>query len=232
MRRVSDIAVMHEEAAARLYNEVRAAIETAPAANIRTARRISIAILLACAITALVIVGASQIVYAEWAAGVSVAVLSRSSIVTAGAIVIALAAISTLAAMWRGREGFGPPVSTLVAIALLVTPMYAVATTLFAQHALSSEVVVSPWGARCLLIATVVGATVLATFGWALHRAVPEATTGRAAVLGACAGAWAGVAVFFFCPSADHQHLLLGHVLPIAAFTMIGALMLPRVLRP
>jgi hypothetical protein len=91
---------------------------------------------------------------------------------------------------------------------------------------------ISPWGLRCLVIATIVGMLVLASFGAALRRAVPVASRLRGAALGAAAGAWTGLAVFIFCPSDDFQHILVGHVLPIVAFTLLGAVASPRVLRP
>jgi hypothetical protein len=198
----------------------------------RTARRLWIAICIACVATFLIVNVASQIVYGEWAAGVSVAVDSRSNIVGVSAYVLLLAAMATLSAVWRGRGGFGLPLAALAALATLVTPLYASLTLLFSKHVPSGAVVVSPWGARCLAIAALVGIIVLVAFRWALHRAVPEATVGRAAAIGASAGAWAGLAVFFFCPSAAQQHLLLGHVLPVAAITIVGALVLPKALRP
>jgi hypothetical protein len=43
---------------------------------------------------------------------------------------------------------------------------------------------------------------------------------------------WAGIAVFMFCPSGDPQHLLVGHVLPLVILPIIGAVVMPRWLRP
>jgi hypothetical protein len=91
---------------------------------------------------------------------------------------------------------------------------------------------ISPWGARCFLIAGIVGVAVLAGFTRILRRAVPVATRLRAAVLGAAAGSWSGLAVFAFCPSGDQRHLLFGHVLPILVLIGIAALTLCRRLRP
>ena len=66
------------------------------------------------------------------------------------------------------------------------------------------------------------GASVLAIFAVTLRRAVAVAVGLRGAALGAAAGAWAGLAVFAFCPSGELQHLLIGHVLPIVLLTMCG----------
>lgn len=232
MRTQPDIPALNSEAAARLHQSVQARVAATPAAAIRTARRTWIAICVACAATLLVVIAASQLVYGEWAAGLTATVDTRASILAIGAHVILLASVATLGAVWRRREGFGPPLPVLAALAVSVTPVYASLTALFAQHAPANDVVASPWGARCLAIAALVGTIVLVAFGWALRRAAPEAPAGRAAAIGACAGAWVGVAVFFFCPSADQQHLLFGHVLPVAVMTMVGALLLPKALRP
>ena len=232
MRKQASISAAHNEAAAHLYRGVLAAVAATPSPGIRTAHRMWIAISIACAATFLIVIAASQLVYAEWAAGLSVAVDSRSSVLAVGAATLLLASVATLGAVWRNRGGFGLPSAALAAIAVLVAPVYAIFSVLFAQHVPSSHVVVSPWGVRCLAIAALIGTIALVAFGWALRRAAPEATGGRAAAVGACAGAWAGVAVFFFCPSADQQHLLLGHVLPVAALTVAGALLLPKALRP
>jgi hypothetical protein len=50
--------------------------------------------------------------------------------------------------------------------------------------------------------------------------------------VGAAAGAWAGLSVFIDCSATDEQHLLVAHVLPIAAFTLLGLAAIPRALRP
>jgi hypothetical protein len=81
----------------------------------------------------------------------------------------------------------------------------------------------SPWGAPCIAVAMAVGAIVLAGFTLALRRAVPVASRIRAAALGAAAGAWAGLGIFLFCPAGNSRHRLIGHVLPVLAFTFVGA---------
>jgi Protein of unknown function (DUF1109). len=77
-----------------------------------------------------------------------------------------------------------------------------------------------------------VSGSVLAIFAVALRRAVAVASGLRGGALGAAAGAWGGLAVFAFCPSGETQHLLVGHVLPIALFTLLGGVVLSRALRP
>jgi len=65
----------------------------------------------------------------------------------------------------------------------------------------------------------------------ALRRAVPVSVRLRGAALGAAAGAWAGLALLFFCPAAEPLHLLVGHSLPVAAATLLGALLAPAALK-
>lgn len=89
-----------------------------------------------------------------------------------------------------------------------------------------------PLGLPCASVALAVGLIALGAFGFSLRRAVPAAQGFRAAALGAAAGAWAGIALFLQCPAKDELHLLVGHSLPVAAFALLGALALPRVLRP
>jgi hypothetical protein len=122
----------------------------------------------------------------------------------------------------------------LWSIAILAAPSYAVLTLINPIHAgdpLPPAVFISPWGVRCLLLCALVGSSVLLSFTLALRQAVPVAPSARSGALGATAGVWAGLAVFVFCPSADFAHLLLGHVLPVLAFTLLGCAALPRVLR-
>lgn len=221
-----------EGAAARLYRDIQAAVATTPVARARTSIRMFAALTISGAATMLIVILASQLVYGRWAAGVSVAVYSSPNIVAIGLFTFALASVATLFAVRRGRTGFGASVIALISVAVLVAPLYATFTVLAPQHVVLDTVVVSPWGARCISIAALVGMIVMGALGWALRRAVPAAPRSRAAALGACAGAWAGFALFLFCPSGDQQHMLLGHVLPIAALTAISALLLPRVLRP
>jgi len=73
---------------------------------------------------------------------------------------------------------------------------------------------------------------VLLSFAAALRRSAPVASRLRGAALGAAAGAWAGLGIFIYCPATEYHHLLVGHVLPIAALTLLGLAAIPRALRP
>jgi hypothetical protein len=150
-------------------------------------------------------------------------------------LLLALTLGATLVALRRGHRGFGAGAGTLALTGLLVIPLYSALTLLQPLHLNDTQVAnvtISPWGARCAVIASIVGLGVMACFAAALRRAAPVATGLRGAAIGAAAGMWAGLAVFMFCPSGDSQHLLVGHVLPLVALLGIGAVLAPRWLRP
>jgi hypothetical protein len=125
---------------------------------------------------------------------------------------------------------------TLLAIAAVaVAPLYTVVTQVAPLGTAVGDAAaraLHPLGLPCALVAFAVGALVLAAFGTSLRRAVPAAPVHRAAAVGGAAGAWAGVALFLQCPAKDALHLLVGHSLPVAAFALLGAIALPRLLRP
>ena len=218
-----------------LYRRIRAAVATTPASTISTRTRLVVALAAVPLLAAAVLLAASEIVYQRQAVGLEVGMQSRSQLLVVLSLLVGLTLVSTLVAVWRGRSGLGSGVVALAMVAGLVTPIYALLVLESPVHAHDPGlqlVEISPWGLRCLVIATIVGPFVLVTFTAALRRAVPVASRLRGAALGVAAGAWAGLTVFMFCPSSDFQHLLIGHVLPIAAFTLLGSIVAPRLLRP
>jgi hypothetical protein len=218
-----------------LYRHIAASIAVTPSARTRTSARVAAALAVAGAMFILIVCIASDFVYDQQAVGLWLGVESLPRLIATSVLATVLAATVTVAALWRGRHGCGAPELTLMTSALLAAPMYALITLIEPVHTSNagvSHVAISPWGTRCLLIAALVGSIVLSALTLALQRAAPVATRSRAASIGACAGAWAGLAVFIFCPSGDQQHLFFGHVLPLVGFTALGALVSPRLLRP
>lgn len=218
-----------------LYARIHAAVSSTPAATIRTRSRIVAALAIAPVLTALLVLIASEIVYGQPAAGLDIDVASTAEALTMLALLAGLAFASTLFALRQGPAGLGIGSTWLVSIAALVVPVYAALTVLRPLHSGAADdiamagVAISPWGLRCLFIATVVSVSVLAILAGALRRAVAVASGLRGAALGAAAGAWGGLAVFVFCPSGELQHLLVGHVLPIALFTLLGGVASMRI---
>jgi len=212
----------------RLYARVRSAIESTPAATTRTRTRIVAALAIVPTLTTLVVLIASGLVYGQPAAGLDIDVASSAAVLTTMSLLIGLALASTVFALWQGSGGLGIASMWLVSIAALVAPVYAALTVLQPLHSGAADdvsltgVAISPWGLRCILVASVVGISVLGIFAVALRRAVAVAVGLRGAALGAAAGSWAGLAVFAFCPSGELQHLLIGHVLPIVLLTLCG----------
>jgi len=187
------------------------------------------------ALTALVTSGASELVYGRLAPGLVVAPAEELRLVGTSLLLGVLTLGATLAALWRGHRGFGAGVTTLALTGLIVAAVYSALTLLRPLHLKDAQVAnltISPWGARCALIASIVGVGVIACFAAALRRAAPVATGVRGVAVGVAAGMWAGVAVFVFCPSGASQHLLVGHVLPLVALSGIGVVLVPRWLRP
>ena len=218
-----------------LYGRIRASIETTPASRMSTRTRVVLAMAAAPLVAVTVLLIASQVVYQRYAVGLEVGAQSTSQLGWVLFLLVGLTLGSTLVALWRSRSGLGSRVLPLALVAGLVGPIYALLVLENPVHAHDPGVVsveISPWGVRCVLIATIVGMFVLASFAAALRRAVPAASRLRGAALGAATGAWTGLTVFLFCPSSDYQHLLVGHVRPIVAFTILGGTRGPRPLRP
>ena len=212
----------------RLYARVRSAVESTPVATTRTRTRIIAALAIVPALTTVFVLIASGLVYGQPAAGLDIDVASSAAVLTTMSLLIGLALASTVFALWQGSGGLGIASMWLVSIAALVAPVYAALTVLQPLHSGAADdasltgVAISPWGLRCIFIASIVGASVLAIFAVALRRAVAVAVVLRGTALGAAAGSWAGLAVFAFCPSGELQHLLIGHVLPIVLLTLCG----------
>lgn len=219
-----------------LRARIRAKIAETPAPTTRTRTHVVIAaIVAAVALTALVTSTASELVYGRLASGLVVPPTEELRLVWTSLLLGVLTLAATLAALWRGRRGLGAGVTTVALTGLIVAAVYSALTLLRPLHLGDAQVAnltISPWGARCVLLASIVGAGVMACFAAALRRAAPVATGLRGVAIGVAAGMWAGVAVFVFCPSGDSWHLLMGHVLPLVALAGIGAVLVPRWLRP
>ena len=217
---------------ARIRADVRNT--AAPKAGART--RIAIAVSLAAAMAGAVVMVASQLVYHRYASGLEVALPSAPYLLQVLPLLVALTLVATVIAMWRGRNGLGSGAISLYLASALVAPIYAALVLVSPVHMHTDEadladVAISRWGLRCLVVSAIVGLLVLATFTVALRRSIPIANGLRGAAIGTAAGAWAGLSVFIFCPSGDLLHILIGHILPIVAFTLLGIVSIPRILR-
>jgi hypothetical protein len=218
-----------------LHQRIRARLVGTGASGFRTDDRIALALAVVPLLALAVSFIASELVYHRPAPGLGVEAGHSTRLVWTLALLVAMTFGATLLSFWRGRRGFGAGATSLAIVAIIIAPLYAALTIVDPVHvgdAPVAGVTISPWGARCALIAAGVGLLTLASFTIALRRAVPVASRLRGAAVGAAAGAWAGIAVFMFCPSADQQHLIAGHFLPLVALSLIGASVIPRWLRP
>jgi hypothetical protein len=222
----------HREA---LYRRVHASIEATHAPTFSLRMRISAAVAGALLASTAIILVASQAVYGRYAVGIESEAPQSVHLPLVLLSLIGLTVTATIAALRRGRRGFGAAALTLAVVSGLVAPAYAMLVLVNPVHAhetVPALLPISPWGARCLFIASMIGLLVLTSFAVALRRSVPAASGLRGAVLGAAAGAWAGLGVFIFCPVGSYPHLFVGHALPVAALTVAGLLFAPRMLRP
>lgn len=217
-----------------LYARIRASIDSTRAPSFDQRLRIALALGIAAVLAAVVVLLASQSVNRAFASGLTLAVPSERYLVKVLLLLVALAFVATLIALRRGPRGLGSGAAALFSASALVAPLYAMLVLVNPVHtdALHPlDIPISPWGLRCLVISGIVGVLVLASFTAALRRSIPTAGGLRGAAVGTAAGAWAGLSVFVFCPSGDLPHMVIGHVLPIAAFTLLGVVALPRLLR-
>ena len=216
-----------------LYSRIRESIEGTPASRVGTAMRTRIALAVIPCATVGALVVASQLVYHRQAVGLDVGVDSTPHMLVALGLLVVLTLAATFIAL--ARSGRSADVTSLLLAASLVAPAYAAITLINPLHAsdpFPPPPGLSPWGARCLVLATIVGGVALASLALALRRAIPVRSDLRGAALGAAAGAWAGLALFVFCPASEYEHLLVGHLLPVVALTVGGALGASRALRP
>jgi hypothetical protein len=222
-------------APSELYERILAAMETPSPVDARTSKRIWLVLIAVPLLSALVVAIASYLAYGRPAAGLELGVRSIERLWFALGLFGALTLAATYLALAQGRNGFGAMAAVLIAIAFLIAPLYTILIAPEPLHASGTALEatqISPWGMRCLIVASIVIAVALTGFLFALRRAVPVSVRLRGAALGAAAGAWAGLALLFFCPAADRLHLLVGHSLPVLAATFLGALLAPVALRP
>lgn len=218
-----------------LYSRVRAAIAAAPAPKTSTSQRVTIALAVVPLATLAFLLIASRFLFDRPALRIDMVDRPTSQLLLELLLVAGLTLTATLVAVGRGERGLGYGVASLLAAALLVAPIYAALalSPLAAREGMALLMAdLSRWGLRCLTLASAVGLLALIAFTSALRRSSPVASRLRGAALGAASGAWAGLSVFLFCPATEARHLLVGHVLPVVAFTILGLALSPRALRP
>lgn len=220
---------------AEVAARIRARIAEAPAPRAPFRRRLALAFIAVPLAILTGLVGSCIALPGRHLLRVDIWQIPRADFAERLLLLVLLASLTTGIALLPGRRSLGSKVALLAIAAVALAPLYTLVThvapvgTSVGDEAARA---LHPLGLPCASVAFAVGTIALIAFGLALRRAVPAAPVNRAAALGAAAGGWAGVALFLQCPAKDELHLLVGHSLPVAAFALLGALVLPRVLRP
>jgi hypothetical protein len=87
------------------------------------------------------------------------------------------------------------------------------------------------FGLRCFALTVALAPWPFVALAAAAPRMLPDRPWTLGGALGAAAGAWAAVVVELWCPLADPRHVAIGHVAPLLALVLAGALLGPRLLR-
>jgi hypothetical protein len=133
--------------------------------------------------------------------------------------VIALAAGATWLALPPRRSMLSPARGQLLAVAIGVPLLTFGWLSLW--HLTPDVDPVHGW--RCLALTALTAPWPFLLLAWLGRRLDPRHPALTGAAMGAAAGSWGGVMVELWCPRADWDHLLLGHVLPIALVALAGA---------
>jgi hypothetical protein len=79
-------------------------------------------------------------------------------------------------------------------------------------------------GWRCLALTLAMGGALLGAIAYVRRGTMPVLPALHGAAAGAAAGACAGVLVDAWCPLTDASHVLVGHVGPMIALSLVGAI--------
>jgi len=144
---------------------------------------------------------------------------------------MAVATLSLWAAFGRGGSALGRPRPWLTAVAigtpaLLFAMMFAFAVI----HPEVTRLHPERLGLKCLGLTVAAAVFPLLSLAFLRRGSDPVHPVATGAALGAACGAAAGVMVELWCPVAAPRHVAVGHILPIAIVSALGALMGARVI--
>ncbi len=137
-----------------------------------------------------------------------------------------LTAVACTAVAFAGRSPLGPSRRALAALGALA-PVAALTISM-----LGMALYPDTWTgalepahhAMCVGLAFAMGSAPLGAMLLHLRGTDPVGPRARGAALGAVAGAWGGAGTMLLCPHHTPAHALLAHVLPVALFVGVGAL--------
>lgn len=149
---------------------------------------------------------------------------------TLAALWLAIGVVAAWAGVARGRSMLGRPAATRMLVVALV-PLALVATALVAGVATSP--VIKDTGLlehmRCVMFTVVMAVGPLAAFLFIRRGSDPVAPAITGAAIGTAAGAIGALGIELRCSHAGLFHVFVGHVLPVAALALVGALVASRV---
>lgn len=141
---------------------------------------------------------------------------------------VALAVTSTWLVLPFRRSMLSPPRGLLLGVAIGV-PLLVGAWLVLWHPTYHDPFTRSGW--RCFALTVLTAPWPFATLAYASRRAEPRHPGTAGAALGAVAGAWAAVMVELWCPLAVHDHVLVGHVLPLLVMALAGSVVGVRMFR-
>jgi len=160
------------------------------------------------------------------AGGVHVVDRPPALVVASAALWAVVAALGTVVALRRGRSMLGSPSAWLAAGALGVVPLLAATwfllpwppLTVPVPHRLGLDAV-------CFGLTLALALAPLYAFLRVRREGDPVHPTVTGAAAGAAAGAWGATLIDLHCERVDPAHILLGHLAPVAALVVVGALL-------
>jgi len=133
---------------------------------------------------------------------------------------LALAVTSTWLSLPHRRSMLSPARGPLLAVALGVPVL--VGAWLLSWHTTYDDPVVRT-GFRCFALTAATAPWPFMALAYFSRRLDPRHPAIAGAALGSTAGAWAAVMVELWCPLAVLDHVVVGHVLPLAFLALAGS---------
>lgn len=170
--------------------------------------------------------GAASLSLATWAMSGGIRPTGRpAELMLASALgALAVAAVALAGALSRGRSMLGRSPGALIIIAV-ACPLALLAWKAGVSAHFDGMTV--PWpdrpGFRCLLVALASSVAPFASLLLVWRRTQPAHPRLTGLVLGTAAGAVGWLLVDLWCPVGHLEHLILGHLLPLAALAAVGA---------
>jgi hypothetical protein len=134
-----------------------------------------------------------------------------------GSLLLAVSCASVV--WWRGRSLIGPSQTVLVSVAVLVPVVTYAWLVAFHERYLEP---VTRVGYRCLALTSLSALPLLIAVIYLRKRTIALHPASTGAALGAAAGAFGNVMTTIYCPLTYSPHVLVGHVLPIVALSLVG----------